>query len=214
MCLGTISYTLSCKTYLRIKIHITIRKHWHKIFNVFTFLLYKIFENQINHKDMFPSLWKLKCFIAAAITIFFCKCVFWSMAKWMDKQQWERIHNGKSFCLMGTKYKCLSFLYEIVENQKIPRCFFQALKVGALNGCCFLAKKKILLMVKRINNQQWRTTHNNAITCFEKDTPWQFLLPYEDKIQIFFWSLVGCQCGSMEISEVVYNRSSQAKKKF
>jgi hypothetical protein len=29
-------------------------------------------------------------------------------------------------------------LYEIVENQKILRHFFQALKVGALNGCFFL----------------------------------------------------------------------------
>jgi hypothetical protein len=88
------------------------------------------------------------------------------------------------------------------------------LKVGALNGFCFLANVFFLLTVKRIDNQQWRTTHNNATTCFEKDTPWQILLPYEDKIQLFFWSLVGCQCGSMEISEVVFNHSSQAKKKF
>ncbi len=105
-----------------------------------------------------------------------------------------------------------SFSYEIVENQNIPRCFFQALKVGALNGCCFLANVFFLLMVKRIDNQQWRTTHNNA-PCFEKNTPWQILLPYEDKIQFFVWSLLGCQCGSMEISEVVFNHSSQAKKK-
>jgi hypothetical protein len=55
--------------------------------------------------------------------------------------------------------------------------------------------------------------HNNATTCFEKDTPWQIFLPYEDKIQFNFWSLVGCQCDSMEISKVVFNHSSQAKKK-
>jgi hypothetical protein len=47
-----------------------------------------------------------------------------------------------------------SFLYKIIENQKIPRCFFQALKVGALNGCCFLANVFFSLMVKRIDNQQ------------------------------------------------------------
>jgi hypothetical protein len=55
---------------------------------------------------------------------------------------------------MGKKYKLLSFLYEIDENKKIPRCFFQALKVGALNGFCFLANVFFLLTVKRIDNQQ------------------------------------------------------------
>ncbi len=129
--LGTIIY-LELQIIFRNQIHITICKYQHKIFNVFIFLLYKIFEDQINHRGMFPRSLKVE--------VLCCSCnyyFFLSMAKWMDKQQWGRTHNGKSFCPTGMKYKLLSCMNKL-KTKKSLDVFSKLWKLELLMVVVFL----------------------------------------------------------------------------